>query len=79
MPRGKYVRKTTTARRVPRNGFKINRRLYDSLVTSAATLVKAYADGLRNGGSVDWSTIDRAHEHAVRAQRQLLRRGPRRG
>jgi hypothetical protein len=40
--------------------------------------VTAYADGLRNGGSVDWSRIDRAHEWALRAQRLLLRARQRR-
>lgn len=69
MARAKTRRKKISRR----NGFKVSRKLYDSLVNASATLVKAYATGLSNGGSVEWSTIDRAHEHALRAQRQLLR------
>jgi hypothetical protein len=67
MPRGikKIVRRNV--------GFKINRKLYDTLVGTSAQLVRAYAEGLKNGGSVDWSSVDRAHEMALRSQRMLLR------
>ena len=63
----------TGKRRSGGRGMKMTRKLHDALVTSTSTLVRAYANGLSNGGSVDWSQIDRAHEHALRAQRLLLR------
>ncbi len=65
--------KTRKKRRGPARGVKMSRKLYDALVMSTSTLVRAYANGLANGGSVKWSEVDRAHEHAIRAQRQLLR------
>ena len=78
MPRGipntSRPKTPKTRRKSRRNGFKVGRKLYESLVNASSALVSAYAEGLRNSGSVDWAQIDRAHEYALRAQRQLLRR-----
>lgn len=73
MPRGIPNKKPNV-----RAGFKVNRKLYDSLVKASSVLVMAYANGLSNGGSIDWTDVDRAHEHALRSQRMLLRARKRR-
>lgn len=62
----------TKKRRAVR-GMKVSRRLYDALVGSNSTLVRAYAHALNNGGTVDGAQIDRAYDQALRAQRYLLR------
>lgn len=69
MPRGI----PNTKKKTSRNGFKVNRKLFDALVATNIQLVRAYADGLSNGGRVESSRLDRAHELALRAQRMLLR------
>lgn len=41
------------------------------LFLACKTLVEAYRQGLRNGGSVDWNDVDRAHELAGPACRAV--------
>lgn len=58
------------------NGFghaNANRRLVMSapdLYAACTQLLRAYEEGERNGGSVDWSDLDEAHAMACKALRR---------
>lgn len=54
------------------------RELTRDLLVPCVQLINAYAEGEENGGSVDWSDLDQAHDtamHAVESNFDLQRCG----